>query len=180
MNRDLIHGDLKPENIVWVNSGRGRGGYLKFIDFGSSMPYSKFRQINFNVTTITYRAPEILLGDVNYDYKIDVWAMGLIFYFMITGVEIMEKQYLNIPPWVKEGTSEEDIFITMIFNLFGTPNYNKWPGSDNISNLHDLIKHTQNTKFLKETLKEYYDFVIQCLHVNPYERPYADTLLKCL
>ena len=43
-----------------------------------------------------------------------------------------------------------------------------------------MHKHNRNTKFLKKNLGKYYDFVIELLHVNPYERPYADTLLKCL
>lgn len=37
------------------------------------------------VGTLYYRAPELLLGSKRYDNKIDIWALGCIFYFMQTG-----------------------------------------------------------------------------------------------
>ena len=37
------------------------------------------------VGTLYYRAPELLMGTKRYDNKIDIWALGCIFYFMQTG-----------------------------------------------------------------------------------------------
>ena len=37
------------------------------------------------VGTLYYRAPELLLGDKRYSNKVDIWALGCIFYFMQTG-----------------------------------------------------------------------------------------------
>lgn len=37
------------------------------------------------VGTLYYRAPELLLGTKRYDSKVDIWALGCIFYFMQTG-----------------------------------------------------------------------------------------------
>ena len=31
------------------------------------------------MVTLWYRAPEILLGNGNYDYKADIWSIGCIF-----------------------------------------------------------------------------------------------------
>jgi len=35
-----------------------------------------------NVTTLWFKAPEILLGDWKYGFSIDIWAAGCLFYFM--------------------------------------------------------------------------------------------------
>jgi serine/threonine protein kinase len=42
-HNDVIHGDIKPINIVWVND------HLKLIDLGSSLPYGSYRQNYSNV-----------------------------------------------------------------------------------------------------------------------------------
>jgi serine/threonine protein kinase len=44
--------------------------------------FDKFSQ---EVVTLWYRAPEILLGLERYDFAIDIWAIGCIFYELITG-----------------------------------------------------------------------------------------------
>lgn len=35
-----------------------------------------------NVTTLWFKAPELLLGSRNYGFSIDIWAAGCLFYFM--------------------------------------------------------------------------------------------------
>ena len=58
---------------------------VKLADFGlarmMSVPVEK---LSSNVVTLWYRAPELLLGESQYDYKIDVWSVGCIFYYLIT------------------------------------------------------------------------------------------------
>jgi serine/threonine protein kinase len=58
------------------------------------------------VGTLYYRAPELLAGDKAYNSKVDVWALGCIFYFMQTGALLFK------------GTSEVDQFKTII-NIIG-------------------------------------------------------------
>jgi len=36
------------------------------------------------VGTLFFRAPELLLGETHYGKEIDVWALGCIFYLMLT------------------------------------------------------------------------------------------------
>jgi cell division cycle 2-like protein len=36
------------------------------------------------VGTLYFRAPELLLGEKHYGKEIDVWALGCIFYLMLT------------------------------------------------------------------------------------------------
>jgi len=35
------------------------------------------------VVTLFFRAPEIFLGDPNYSYPIDIWALGIFFHELI-------------------------------------------------------------------------------------------------
>lgn len=81
---DIIHADLKPENIMLVSPNSLD---LKIIDFGSSTtvgdvtyPYIQSR---------FYRAPEVLLG-ARYDTAIDIWSFAAVIYEMNTGRAMFE------------------------------------------------------------------------------------------
>lgn len=67
------------------------------------------------VVTQWYRAPEILLGAVEYSTPVDLWALGCIM------IELITKKPLF------PGDSEIDQLFR-IFRMFGTPSENIWPG----------------------------------------------------
>lgn len=80
----IVHRDLKPENFLF------QGTELKLIDFGFSKRFVK--QVNCDKTenymntlvgTAQYLAPEVLRG--KYDQKCDMWSIGVIVYFMLSG-----------------------------------------------------------------------------------------------
>jgi len=74
-NMQIIHCDLKPENVALTSPNRA---HIKVLDFGSSChvrenagnlyPYIQSRY---------YRAPEVLLG-CRYGLPIDMWSLGCI------------------------------------------------------------------------------------------------------
>ena len=80
--RKIIHRDLKPGNILLFK--KDFKITAKLCDFGLSKPYTSQGEQTPGVVTVTYRAPEILLSDPNYDYKIDIWSLGCIFYELIS------------------------------------------------------------------------------------------------
>lgn len=41
-----------------------------------------------------YMAPELLYRQ-NYDYKVDVWALGMIFYALVTGIFVYDAQNMR-------------------------------------------------------------------------------------
>ena len=76
----IIHRDIKPSNILVTGEGPGIG-CVKIADFGlARIDQCPIRPISENgiVVTIWYRAPELLLGSMYYNWAIDMWAVGCV------------------------------------------------------------------------------------------------------
>mmetsp|Transcript_16975 Transcript_16975/g.56214 ORF Transcript_16975/g.56214 Transcript_16975/m.56214 type:complete len:309 (-) Transcript_16975:61-987(-) len=72
----VMHRDLKPGNIL-VNSACD----VKICDLGmarSPVDSQLGERLTVKVVTRWYRAPELLLCSLDYDFSIDVWAVGCI------------------------------------------------------------------------------------------------------
>jgi hypothetical protein len=84
----IIHRDLKPGNIIIVPNGGKHG--VKIVDFGLAKQMDN-RNDNLTRTgtimgTVSYMAPEQTLGKADaYDHRVDVWAVGIMMYEMLTG-----------------------------------------------------------------------------------------------
>ncbi len=78
-DRGIVHRDLKPENIFFEE------GCIKIGDYGLSKYISVSRQSaqTISVGTVHYMAPEI--GSGRYHRGIDIYALGIILYEMLTG-----------------------------------------------------------------------------------------------
>jgi len=83
-NMNIIHKDLKLENILF--SVLGRYDSLKIIDFGLSSKETKpnDNKDQFRVGTTHYMAPEVILFDT-ITPKVDIWAIGVLIYKIFTG-----------------------------------------------------------------------------------------------
>jgi len=98
----IFHRDIKPENILIVDN------LLKLADFGScrgiysKQPYTEY------ISTRWYRAPECLLTDGYYGYKMDLWGVGSVMFEIIA-------LYPLFP-----GTNEVDQ-VQKIHHVLGTP-----------------------------------------------------------
>ena len=79
---EIIHCDLKPENIILVTPNEST---IKIIDFGSSCFENE--RIYFYIQSRIYRAPEIILG-IMYTTAIDMWSFGCIVSELITGAPL--------------------------------------------------------------------------------------------
>ena len=75
----IVHRDLKPSNIFYEN------GYVKIGDYGLTKAISASRHSGQTITvgTVHYMAPEIGAGC--YDRSIDIYALGILLYEMLTG-----------------------------------------------------------------------------------------------
>jgi calcium-dependent protein kinase len=76
----IIHRDIKPENIVLTND---QNLNIKLIDFGSCEIINNGKT-NRKIGTPSYISPEIISG-LDYDYKCDIWSLGVVMYFLLSG-----------------------------------------------------------------------------------------------
>lgn len=76
-SKRIIHGDLKPSNILITNSPEGRL-IPKFTDFGFA-EYEKVKEFTWWKGTLSYLAPEIIRGE-KYSHQADLYSLGVLIY----------------------------------------------------------------------------------------------------
>ena len=85
--KNVIHRDLKLENVM-VDIGSNEQGkpelILKLTDFGFSKVLETNKKETNKLGTTLYMAPELFKG-VEYDHKVDTWALGVMVYMMLSG-----------------------------------------------------------------------------------------------
>jgi len=79
--RRILHRDLKPENLLYKD--KGPGAPLKLIDFGLAIQLPQNGRATEVCGTTSYMSPEVLQG--NYSMECDIWSLGVITYFMLSG-----------------------------------------------------------------------------------------------
>ena len=76
----IAHRDLKPENMLL-----DRKKNIKIIDFGLSNLYEKGEKLRTSCGSPCYAAPEMILNKSYDPAKSDVWSLGVVLYYMVTG-----------------------------------------------------------------------------------------------
>jgi serine/threonine-protein kinase len=94
--RGLVHRDIKPANIYVCRMGL-EYDFVKVLDFG----LVKFNRHSGGADTLAtldhttsgtpaYMAPETILGDVHVDRRADVYSLGCVAYYLLTGQLVFE------------------------------------------------------------------------------------------
>mmetsp|Transcript_20186 Transcript_20186/g.47814 ORF Transcript_20186/g.47814 Transcript_20186/m.47814 type:complete len:573 (+) Transcript_20186:182-1900(+) len=159
----IFHRDIKPENILIADDT------LKLADFGScrgiysKQPYTEY------ISTRWYRAPECLLTDGYYNYKMDLWGVGCVFFEIVS-------LYPLFP-----GNNELDQ-IHKIHNILGTPGpeiLEKFKRHATHMELNFPPKEGSGiSKLIPHALEECNDLILKLLAYNPEDRLSARQALR--
>jgi serine/threonine protein kinase len=76
----LTHRDIKPGNILHSD-----GTEIKIADFGASINKVSDRTVITNVGSPAYMAPELVTGQAQASHLTDIYALGVVMYFMLAG-----------------------------------------------------------------------------------------------
>lgn len=89
----LVHRDLKPGNVFLCERG-GQPDTVKVLDFGlvkdtaSATPATLQTDVNVLIGTPGYLSPESIHSPGSVDAASDIYALGAIGYFLLTGTEV--------------------------------------------------------------------------------------------
>lgn len=96
---------------------------IKITDFNHVIENEKLIECNWkgNCGTPWFKAPELLL-ELPYDYGVDIWGLGCIFNYLLTG-----KFIFNFNTHKLDEKTKNRINLKVIFERLGLPNSQDWP-----------------------------------------------------
>lgn len=87
--RGIVHRDIKPSNVFLTTRG-GLYDYVKVLDFGLAKQVTDEKAVSLTKTGVAlgtprYISPEAIRGAENIDARSDIYCLGAVAYFMLTG-----------------------------------------------------------------------------------------------
>ena len=135
----LIHRDVKPSNIILSERG-GMPDVAKVVDFGLVKSFEatespvaiEVTSANVLVGTPLYMSPEAISGDAALDGRSDLYALGAVGYFLLTGTPVFSARSLvevfahhlhtpPEPPSVRTGDHIPDDLEQLILRCLAKP-----------------------------------------------------------
>ena len=99
---NIVHRDLKPSNVFVVSLAGTGDPIVKLLDFGLAKPATAMPESGLAVTqagvgvgTCGFTAPEQLEGTGDPDARADVYGLGALLYYLLTGRPPYQGQTVN-------------------------------------------------------------------------------------
>ena len=165
-SQDILHGDLKPSNILYFEEIVNDKPCIRIsiADFGLAQPNQCYKVIEQReVFTIWYRPPEILLGG-NYTAVGDIWATGLIIHEIFTNSTLFPG-------------ADETIVLARQFGKFGIPTEQTWPGVSLLPYYDTIPEPLFMQPSLSTGVRKFDLLMSKMLKLNPKERSDSVELL---
>lgn len=159
---NIVHFDLKPENIVLFHTNNS-GSKWKLIDFDSSYDLNISSKLtNNSVVRLTeeYVSPEVMkfinsnnnnnneiINEIEINDKMDIWSLGLISIFLFKGCNVWRLLY----------PQRQDFEVSMLLNVDDE-------SFERFYNYYDIKEKERS-------------FVDKCLKINPNLRSNCEGLL---
>ena len=135
--RNLIHGDIKIENVMVQKDTS-----VKIIDFEFSQLLSNDNIPN-KFGSRSYLSPEKMDGNI-ISKKSDIWALGILYYKLINYEEPYERKFINSETYYPSQESIIDEFLMFskdereLFNMMVKDDYTERKNPD------EIIKFMEN------------------------------------
>ena len=147
----IVHRDLKPENILMMDQTDNAD--IRLIDFGLGKMLGPGEKCDEPFGTFSYVAPEVL-QEKPYDYKVDLFAIGVITYLLVAGFlpfddensekEIARQTVYDPTPYPKKIWDN----ISQEAKMFVDNLLSKDP--EKRMNLQEVLQHSWLIKFCKK------------------------------
>ncbi|XP_037943490.1 cyclin-dependent kinase 1-like [Teleopsis dalmanni] len=160
----IMHRDIKPRNMLIDDKG-----VLKVADLGMARVYKNTpHKYSPKISTLYYKAPELLLGQETYDCSVDIWAIGCTFAEMATkNVLFKGSSHINQ--------------ILVIFRTLGAPTEDIWPGVTTLPHFLSEweVESTIELTSLSGNINDQgIDLIKKMITYNPASRILAKDILK--
>ena len=141
--RGVVHRDIKPDNILLSED------HALVTDFGVAKALESASVRHLQVTsdgeavgTAAYMAPEQVTGDANIDHRVDIYALGIVAYELLTGHPPFTGQSLHgiltahladdpVPPVTLRPEIGEDLSDLVLTCLAKRPQ-DRWQSADQL------------------------------------------------
>ena len=159
----IFHRDIKPENILLLKNK------VKLADLGSCKGMYSKPPFTEYISTRWYRSPECLLTDGYYNYKMDIWGVGCVFYEILTLEPLFpgddEIDQVNKINYIM-GSPSEELFEKFVKNSAHRSEFN-----------FEYQKGVGIYKYLSHVSRDIVDLINKMLIYDPDLRP---TARECL
>lgn len=148
--REIIHNDLKPDNLFIISDGT-----IKIVDFGIAT-HSSSREQKETLGSVNYVAPEILTNKKR-SFQSDIFSLGVILFELLTGKtpfegstskEVIDSVIKKNVPSIKSYTniSNYEDFDYIIANATNKNVFNRYKSCKEFMNDLNKIKRHERVK----------------------------------